>query len=280
MRTNSGINILNENNNIFQDISLNNKYGKVWGYQGENVLYLKENESFVSFDSCLVAKPLFLSYRQLPLVGELILLFDLPSSDPVITNKKLETYYFPPINIWESSTHGSRIEGIDGYYKTQNLENGDTIYEGRFENFLLFKEYYTELKHQNSFFQIYNDKIYINSDKLKLNSKEVYINSKKTINLFSEDNIGINSVNSLKIDSKKILLGGDSQNILKGNDTILLLSELIKNLSIFASRISNTISTPPGSLLPHININSIMLSNQLIKLMDKLEKLLVKKVYV
>jgi len=279
MKTYSGINI-NENNTIRNSNLINDNYGKVWGYQNENILYLGENEPFISFEQCKIAKPLFLSYRQLPLVGELVLLFNLPSSDPLITNKKLETYYFPPINIWESSTHGSQVEGVSGLYKTYNLEKGDTIYEGRYENYLLFKEGRTILKNQSSQIVIQNENINISSNIINSDSKELNINVLKNIKIKSDKYTEIISSDVLKMDSKKIFLGGDSQSVLKGNDTVILLSELMKSLSIFSSKISNTISTPPGSLLPNLNIASIELSSQIIKLMGDLEKLLSEKVYV
>jgi hypothetical protein len=123
----------------------------------------------------------------------------------------------------------------------------------------------------NKLFNPISPEIYINSqvilsgDRIVLNSKNdeilLYANG---IGLSSSNTIYLNSSKDILLEAPKIILGLDSSGdvavepLLKGNETVKLLSHIIKELKNLSTQLSSVVSTPPGT--PLISINKAGLS--------------------
>jgi len=79
------------------------------------------------------AKPLFPNIKHYPLVNEIIYYTTLPNpesqfiNDPNKVNKDTQTYYFPPINIWNSIHHNALP--LDNLQNNVNVQNDYTASE-------------------------------------------------------------------------------------------------------------------------------------------------------
>jgi len=63
------------------------------------------NDTLKSFN---FAKPLIPNYSYIPLIEEIILLFDLPSSNSSDIQNQKQTYYLTPINLYNNANHNSQ----------------------------------------------------------------------------------------------------------------------------------------------------------------------------
>jgi hypothetical protein len=87
-----------------------NQYG---GWDGlGSVFYLNydnaRNIDTIDLAKCKVAKPLFPNSKNIPLIGELVLVFDLPSYSTQVYQNNVQTYYVTSINIWNNNHHNSQ----------------------------------------------------------------------------------------------------------------------------------------------------------------------------
>lgn len=94
-----------------------------------------------------IAIPLIPNQKYYPVVGELVLIFDLPSNITQINGVSTQKYYLSTINIWKNIHHNSQISPEIMLGKTfeenPNINQlqpyeGDYILEGRFGNSLRF----------------------------------------------------------------------------------------------------------------------------------------------
>ena len=83
------------------------------------------------------------------------------------------------------------------------------------------------------------------------------------------------------LDANKIYLGSKSANepLLLGNQTVILLEQLITNLKFFMDICSTIVSTPPGTPLGQLNVVSTQMSTILQSLSQNLESLKSKNNY-
>lgn len=116
------------------------------------IFYLnyEQSKNVVNVDlkSCQVAKPLFPNQKYYPLIGELIILFDLPSPTSQVSNNATLKYYINPINLWNNIQHNAQPASVDDklgktFIEKSNINTlqpfeGDHILEGRFGNTLRF----------------------------------------------------------------------------------------------------------------------------------------------
>jgi hypothetical protein len=95
------------------------------------------------------ALPLYPNQKYFPLLGEIVLLMNLPSAPSPITNKTEETYYISTVNAWNSPQFNGlfldEAKNIlyDSFTENENFRGlqtfeGDYILEGRFGNSIRF----------------------------------------------------------------------------------------------------------------------------------------------
>jgi hypothetical protein len=127
-----------------------------------------------------------------------------------------------------------------------------------------------------------------NSDRITLNSK------KDEVLLFAKTNIGLNTNNNITLNTKgvihlntnsQILLGTTPSNtapiepVLLGDQTVILLEQIIVALRSLGGYLSSAVSTKPGDPIPGINSAGRQLLNSLEDTCDQLEKIKSKKVF-
>jgi len=130
----------------------------------------------------------------------------------------------------------------------------------------------------------FNAQVIINSDRVVLNSKrdEVMIFAKSNIELNTKNIINLNADERIHLNSKAIFLGPyDSthipQPLLLGNNTFILLSNIISSLYDLGSSLSSIVGSPEGS--PALDVNSAgdNLMNSLERIIDDLNNILSKQ---
>lgn len=105
-----------------------------------------------------------------------------------------------------------------------------------------------------------NSQAILSGDRIILNGKndEILLYS-NGIGLSSTNTIYVNSTKDILLEAPKIILGLDNSGgvavepLLKGNETVKLLSHLIKELKNLSTQLSSVVSTPPGTPLIPIN---------------------------
>jgi hypothetical protein len=139
--------ITNENT---PTVELFEREGKFNGLGTIFYLNYEQSKNITSVDlkTCQVAKPLFPNQKYYPLLGELILLFDLPSPVSQVSNNSSQKYYINPINLWNNIQHNAQPASSDDllgktFVEKSNINSlqpfeGDFILEGRFGNTLRF----------------------------------------------------------------------------------------------------------------------------------------------
>jgi hypothetical protein len=93
------------------------------------------------------AIPFLPNQKYLPLKGELVLLFDLPSPKTQDNSRKTQKYYLSVLNLWNNNQHNAQLLDDETLGKTftenSNIKSllpfeGDSIFEGRVGNSLRF----------------------------------------------------------------------------------------------------------------------------------------------
>jgi hypothetical protein len=105
------------------------------------------NENFINYAINNPAKPFFPNQKFYPLLGELILIFNLPSPDSQNREGTSQDYYISVLNLWNSNHHNAQTS-TDSRLGSSFNENadlkpvrafeGDYILEGRFGQALRF----------------------------------------------------------------------------------------------------------------------------------------------
>jgi len=126
-----------------------------------------------------------------------------------------------------------------------------------------------------------------NSDRLILNSKkdEVMIFAKTNVEINTNNVINLNAGERNHLNSPRNFIGTKSDGtlpdepLLLGNQTIILLADILEAISGFGCEVSSVISAPAGSPLMDLNASGNKLSNTINNLMGKLEKIASKQNY-
>lgn len=139
--------ILNENSPTKQLFDSNG------GWNGLGTIFYMDYDQTVSTDSvnlnqCKTAKPFFPQQKYYPLLGELVLIFDLPAANAQISNVSYTKYYINVLNLWNNIQHNANPTPnqttLGNTFKEKSNVNplqpneGDLIYEGRFGNSIRF----------------------------------------------------------------------------------------------------------------------------------------------
>jgi hypothetical protein len=104
-----------------------------------------KNLDNIDLNICKVAKPLHTNNQNYPLIGELVILMDLPSPISQINNSSTQKYYSDTINLWNNNQQNSPSTEYLGktFIEKANIRNlvsfeGDRIYQGRKGNGIRF----------------------------------------------------------------------------------------------------------------------------------------------
>jgi hypothetical protein len=134
-----------------------------------------------------------------------------------------------------------------------------------------------------------NSQIILNSDRVTINSKkdEILLFAKTNIEFSTNNIMNLNAGQYVHINSNKVLLGTKSNNtipdepVLLGNQTVLLLEQMITALNALGSYLSSAVvPTSDGVIsIPAINNAGIQLLNDMAVSCDKLLKITSEKVY-
>jgi len=126
-----------------------------------------------------------------------------------------------------------------------------------------------------------NSQVIINSDRVTLNSKkdEVMIFAKTNIEINTKNVINLNADERVHLNSKAIFLGPFNANntpqpLLLGNNTYVLLFDLLDGLYSFGTALSTVVGSPEGAPAIDINTAAEDLLNTLDKATDQLDKIL------
>ena len=130
----------------------NSLFESVGGWRGIGTIYYvnypsNKNISNVDLSKLNRAIPFLPNQKYLPLKEELVLLFDLPSSETQDNSKKTQKYYLSVLNIWNNNQHNSQpannLNLGNTFTENTNIKSllpfeGDSIFEGRTGNSLRF----------------------------------------------------------------------------------------------------------------------------------------------
>lgn len=104
------------------------------------------NDNFINYAISNPARPFFPNQKFYPLLGELILIFNLPSPDSQNKEGASQDYYISVLNLWNSNHHNAQTSTnsrlgdsfVEGNIKPLRSFEGDHILEGRYGHGLRF----------------------------------------------------------------------------------------------------------------------------------------------
>jgi hypothetical protein len=122
------------------------------GWGGIGTIYYvdypsNKNVSNVDLTKLNSAIPFLPNQKYIPLKEELVLLFDLPSSETQDNSRKTQKYYLSVLNIWNNNQHNAQpannLNLGNTFTENSNIKSllpfeGDSIFEGRTGNSLRF----------------------------------------------------------------------------------------------------------------------------------------------
>lgn len=132
------------------------------GWNGIGTVYyldyeVSKNIGEVDLDKCKTASPFFPNQKYYPLIGELIMIVDLPTPiTQVSQTNQTQKYYISVLNLWNNIQHNSQPTNDESlgnsFTESDNINNllafeGDYILEGRFGNTIRFgstSKYYSD----------------------------------------------------------------------------------------------------------------------------------------
>jgi hypothetical protein len=131
------------NNSLFEDAG---------GWGGIGTIYYVDYPSNKTVSNVNLAKlntaiPFLPNQKYIPLKEELVLLFNLPSSETQDNSRKTQKYYLSVVNIWNNNQHNSQpaanLNLGNTFTENSNIKSllpfeGDSIFEGRTGNSLRF----------------------------------------------------------------------------------------------------------------------------------------------
>lgn len=258
-------------------------FEKNGGWNGiGTVLYLdfeqSKNIDQVDLNTCKTAKPFFDFIQNYPLIGELILLTDLPSPLSQIDTNVSQKYYLGTVNLWNNNQQnvpsgnnlGKTFVESSDIRKLLTFE-GDRIYQGRKGNGIRFGStvpLYSTISEWSRNGRPSGDPItilvngYVTSDtgsttpnieEINKEMSSIYMTSTQTIPLIPGTSI-VNPINSSLEPSKyinpQVILNSDRVTINSKKDEVLIFSKTDAEVSA-----NNVINLNAGNLI-HLNIES------------------------
>lgn len=229
------------------------------GYAGIGTIFYLNYEQSKNIDKVDIktlstAKPFFPNIKYYPVLGELVLLLDLPSTTSQISNTSSEKYYISVINLWNNPHHNSQLDILgkvfnekDTITPLQTFE-GDFILESRFGAGLRFGSTNKLYKNINNWSNVGEDgspiTILTNGLKNSLNpiieninedGSSIYLSSTQQIQLIPDKNDSLNNLTKpIKIDkylNNQVILNSDRIVINSKKDDLLLFAKTNIELS-------------------------------------------------
>jgi hypothetical protein len=170
-----------------------------------------------------------------------------------------------PITIL-SNGHANDPESLKPYVENPNFDQSSLI----LTSFQRVPLSVRNLK-KNTIFNPIHPELYDKSQAI-LSGDRIVLNAKNDEILLYADGIGLSSTNTIYLNSTKDIIieapkiilglnisgGAAVEPLLKGNETVKLLSHIIKELKNLSTQLSSVVSTPPGT--PLISVNKAGLS--------------------
>jgi hypothetical protein len=130
----------------------NSLFEAAGGWGGIGTIYYVDYPSNKTVSNVNLAKlntaiPFLPNQKYIPLKEELVLLFNLPSSETQDNSRKTQKYYLSVVNIWNNNQHNSQpaanLNLGNTFTENSNIKSllpfeGDSIFEGRIGNSLRF----------------------------------------------------------------------------------------------------------------------------------------------
>ena len=120
-----------------KDIILNNKFPNIEKYGGENsigsIFCKPSSKASPDFDlsNYIFAKPFNPQYCNFPLINELVLVFQLPSTQIKNNNKETSHYYMSMVSLWNHPHHNAYPDVEDGKDDQDQLDDYESSTSGK-----------------------------------------------------------------------------------------------------------------------------------------------------
>ena len=240
------------------------------------------------FNDCKVAKPLFPQFQYYPVLGELVVLYDLPSPATQISPSSTETYYLI-LNLWNNNQQNSQPANDNASLGTTFVENpdirnlvsfqGDHIIQGRQGAALRFgstTKLYNDLNEwssvgaedspitilTNGFNYISDAKVYV--EKINYDSSSIYLTSTQKLPLQTDKtgtlNPLTNPLDAFDYFNSQVILNADRVTLNSRKDEVMIFAKT--NVEINTNNIINL----NANERVHLNTNAVFLgtvNNQL-----------------
>ena len=240
------------------------------------------------FNDCKVAKPLFPQFQYYPVLGELVVLYDLPSPATQISPSSTETYYLI-LNLWNNNQQNSQPANDNASLGTTFVENpdirnlvsfqGDHIIQGRQGAALRFgstTKLYNDLNEwssvgaedspitilTNGFNYISDAKVYV--EKINYDSSSIYLTSTQKLPLQTDKtgtlNPLTNPLDASDYFNSQVILNADRVTLNSRKDEVMIFAKT--NVEINTNNIINL----NANERVHLNTNAVFLgtvNNQL-----------------
>ena len=240
------------------------------------------------FNDCKVAKPLFPQFQYYPILGELVVLYDLPSPATQISPSSTETYYLI-LNLWNNNQQNSQPANDNASLGTTFVENpnirnlvsfqGDHIIQGRQGAALRFSsttKLYNDLNEwssvgaedspitilTNGFNYISDAKVYV--EKINYDSSSIYLTSTQKLPLQTDKtgtlNPLTNPLDASDYFNSQVILNADRVTLNSRKDEVMIFAKT--NVEINTNNIINL----NANERVHLNTNAVFLgtvNNQL-----------------
>lgn len=265
-------------------------YEKNGGSDGiGTIFYLEYNDANknkkpkdVDLTTCLPAKPLFSFIQDYPLTGEIVLLHNAPSPDSQNSSTATQTYYLPPVNLWNNPQQNSPFnDKWKNFIQSEDRRpllafEGDRIYAGRKANGIRFGTTVPLLSDLNEWSSVGNDgdpitimvNGYVTTDPTKTDpnveeiNKEmssIYMTSTQKLPLqpgASIVNPRVRTIKPSSYNSSQIIMNSDRITLNAKKDEVLLFAK--GNIELNTDNIINI----NAGRVAHINSPSINLGTK------------------
>jgi hypothetical protein len=233
------------------------------------------------FNDCKVAKPLFPQFQYYPVLGELVVLYDLPSPATQISPSSTETYYLI-LNLWNNNQQNSQPANDNASLGTTFVENpniknlisfqGDHIIQGRQGAALRFgstTKLYNNLNEwssvgaedspitilTNGFNYVSDAKVYV--EKINADSSSLYLTSTQKIPLQTDKSSVLNPLTNPLDPSdyfnSQVIMNADRVTLNSKKDEVMIFAKT--NVEINTKNIINL----NANERVHLNTNSVFL---------------------
>lgn len=273
------------------------QFERVGGYDAIGTIFYRDYNEAINtagdlnntfFNECKVAKPLFPQFQYYPVLGELVVLYDLPSPATQISPSSTETYYLI-LNLWNNNQQNSQPANDNASLGTTFVENpnirnlisfqGDHIIQGRQGAALRFgstTKLYNDLNEwssvgaedspitilTNGFNYISDAKVYV--EKINYDSSSIYLTSTQKLPLQTDKtgtlNPLTNPLNASDYFNSQAIINADRVTLNSRKDEVMIFAKT--NVEINTKNIINL----NADERVHLNTNAVFLgtvNNQL-----------------